>query len=172
MPQVFLGLGANLGNPAANLCQALELMAQAGLKIRACSSFYQTAAVGFTQQPDFVNAVALVETELAPLELLDVLQGIEQQLGRKPTFRWGPRVIDLDILLYGNAVVRNKRLCIPHPHLAERKFVLQPLVEIAPEVRHPVSGKTAKEMLAELKHPSRCERLPVEGGKGRCRRTR
>ncbi len=130
---VALGLGANLGDPVANLRRAVELLAQAGLRFEALSSLYRTKPWGVTDQPDFVNACALARTTLAPLALLDLAQATEKALGRRRTRRWGPRAIDIDLLLYGDAQWRDERLILPHPGLMERAFVLLPLAEIAPE---------------------------------------
>jgi 2-amino-4-hydroxy-6-hydroxymethyldihydropteridine diphosphokinase len=130
---VALGLGANLGDPAANLRRAVELLAQAGLRFEALSSLYRTKPWGVTDQPDFVNACALARTTLAPLALLDLAQATEKALGRRRTRRWGPRAIDIDLLFYGDAQRRDERLILPHPGLMERAFVLLPLAEIAPD---------------------------------------
>jgi 2-amino-4-hydroxy-6-hydroxymethyldihydropteridine diphosphokinase len=130
---VALGLGANLGDPAANLRRAVELLAQAGLHFEALSSLYRTKPWGVTDQPDFVNACALARTTLAPLALLDLIQQTEKALGRRRTRRWGPRAIDIDLLFHGDAHWRDERLILPHPGLLERAFVLLPLAEIAPD---------------------------------------
>jgi len=132
--QVALGLGANLGDPAANLRRAVDLLAQSGLRFVALSSLYRTRPWGVTDQPDFVNACALARTSLAPLALLDLVQATEKALGRRRTRRWGPRAIDIDLLFYGDdAQWRDERLILPHPGLMERAFVLLPLAEIAPD---------------------------------------
>ena len=130
---VGLGLGANLGDPAANLRRAVEALARAGLRFEALSSLYRTRPWGVTDQPDFVNACALARTTLEPLALLDLLQATEQALGRRRTRRWGPRAIDIDLLFYDDAIWRDARLTLPHPGLMERAFVLLPMAEIAPE---------------------------------------
>ncbi|WP_294541861.1 2-amino-4-hydroxy-6-hydroxymethyldihydropteridine diphosphokinase [uncultured Rhodoblastus sp.] len=132
---VGLGLGANLGDPAANLRRAVEALARAGLRFEALSSLYRTRPWGVTDQPDFVNACALARTDLEPLALLDLIQATEQALGRQPTLRWGPRVIDIDLLFYDDRIWRDARLTLPHPGLMERAFVLLPMAEIAPETR-------------------------------------
>jgi 2-amino-4-hydroxy-6-hydroxymethyldihydropteridine diphosphokinase len=131
---VGLGLGANLGDPTANLRRAVEALTQAGLRFEALSSLYRTKPWGVTDQPDFVNACALARTDLEPLALLDLVQETEQALGRRRTRRWGPRVIDIDLLFYGDTAWRDARLTLPHPGLMERAFVLLPMAEIAPEV--------------------------------------
>ena len=131
---VGLGLGANLGDPAANLRRAVEALTRAGLSFEALSSLYRTKPWGVTDQPDFVNACALARTNLEPLALLDLLQATERALGRRRTLRWGPRAIDIDLLFHGDATWRDARLTLPHPGLMERAFVLLPLAEIAPEM--------------------------------------
>ena len=130
---VGLGFGANLGDPAASLRRAVALLREAGLRIEAVSSLYATAPWGVTDQPDFVNACALARTGLAPLALLDLLKATEQAMGRRETRRWGPRVIDIDLLFYDDIAWRDARLTLPHPGLFERAFVLLPLAEIAPD---------------------------------------
>ena len=132
--RIGLGLGANLGDPAANLRQAVEMLRQAGLEFEALSSLYRTKPWGVTEQPDFINACALARTALEPLALLDLLQATEKTLGRRRTRRWGPRAIDLDLLFYDDLHWRDARLILPHPGLLERGFVLLPLVEIAPDL--------------------------------------
>ncbi len=142
----YVGLGSNLGDRAGNLQMALSELAQMPtMKITQVSSLYETAPVGVTAQPDFLNAVAALETLLPALELLTVFLHLEKQIGRVRTFRWGPRVIDLDLLLYGNEQVSLPSLTVPHPRLRERAFVLVPLAEIAPELVLPGGTKTVKE---------------------------
>ncbi len=134
MTTAFIGLGANLGDRAGSLRDAVRRLAETpGLALGCVSSVYETAAVGVTDQPDFLNAVAEVQTSLTALDLLGVLLDIENKMGRVRTIRWGPRVIDLDLLLYGDAQIALPSLTVPHPRLAERAFVLVPLAEIAPE---------------------------------------
>lgn len=129
---VGLGLGANLGDPAANLRRAVELLKDAGLEFEALSSLYRTRPWGVTDQPDFVNACALARTDLHPLALLDLVQATENAMGRRRTLRWGPRAIDIDILFDEDFSWRDARLTLPHPGLMERAFALLPLAEIAP----------------------------------------
>jgi 2-amino-4-hydroxy-6-hydroxymethyldihydropteridine diphosphokinase len=133
--RVFIGLGSNLGPREEHLRGALERIARLpGTRVVSVSSVIETAPWGVADQPAFLNAAAELRTELEPEALLDAVKGIEAELGRAPTYRWGPRLIDVDLLLYGDRVVRTERLTLPHPYLLERPFVREPLREIAPEV--------------------------------------
>ncbi len=135
MTHAYIGIGSNQDNPALQIKKAVNaLKAIPNTQYMICSSLYRTPPYGGVEQDDFINAVALLSTELKPLALLDELQGIEQQQGRQRTVRWGPRRIDLDILLFGEHYINNERLTIPHPGLTQRSFVLFPLVEIAPSL--------------------------------------
>ena len=146
----YLGIGTNLGDRQANVKEALRKLDELPtINLVRVSSLYETAPVGLTDQPEFLNLVAAVRTSLAPPALLDALLNIENQMGRVRTERWGPRVIDLDLLLYGSEQVDLPQLTVPHPRLRERAFVLVPLAEIAPELRLPEDGKRAAD-LAEL----------------------
>ncbi len=155
MPVAYIALGANLPSPAgppdATLAAALEPVASLG-RIAARSSLYSTAPVGLSDQPRFLNAVLALETKLPPHELLHALLSIERRFGRDRTTSVpnGPRTLDLDLLLYGDIILAEPGLEIPHPRLAERAFVLVPLVEIAPDLRVPRSGLTAAQLLAKL----------------------
>jgi 2-amino-4-hydroxy-6-hydroxymethyldihydropteridine diphosphokinase len=141
--QACIGLGANLGDAAATLRQAIDALAvREGVVLRAVSRLYRTPAWGKEDQPDFINAAALLETSLAPRALLDLLLTVEAEFGRQRVEgeRWGPRTLDLDLLLYGDAVVDEPGLRVPHPHLRERAFALIPLLDVLPEARIPGYG--------------------------------
>jgi 2-amino-4-hydroxy-6-hydroxymethyldihydropteridine diphosphokinase len=142
MARAFIGLGANVGDPAAAVAWAAgELAGLAGTRLVRSSSLYRTGPVGYAEQPDFVNAVAMLETALTSRALLDALLGIERAAGRERTFPNAPRVIDLDLLLYDDQVIDAPGLAVPHPRMHERAFVLVPLVEIAPDVVIPGRGR-------------------------------
>ena len=143
---IYLGLGTNLGDRPANLLAATAALLPQ-VRVLRLSKVYETEPWGYHDQPAFLNQVIEAETELPPLELLAYLKQIEFSLGRQPSFQYGPRLIDLDILFYGDQVVELPGLTIPHPHLAERAFVLVPLAELAPNLRHPSSGRTVLEMV-------------------------
>jgi len=143
---VYLGLGSNMGNRQDNLQKALDILSQR-LRVGQVSSIYDTEPVGNVNQPRFLNLVCQAYTTLAPMGLLALAKGFELKLGRVPGKPNVPRPIDIDILFYGDHVMETPELVIPHPRLAERAFVLTPLVEIAPDLVHPVSGKTIRELL-------------------------
>jgi len=138
-PIVYLGLGTNLGDRSANLKAGVDSISSIATMIT-CSSVYQTAPWGFTDQPDFYNQVIKIQSELPPLELLTKCKASEQAIGRQPSFRYGPRLIDIDILLYGELTLETPGLTIPHPRLIERAFMLVPLLEITPDLVHPGTG--------------------------------
>jgi 2-amino-4-hydroxy-6-hydroxymethyldihydropteridine diphosphokinase len=145
MARAFIALGANLNRPERQVAQAIdEIGAAAGLRVVARSSLYRTAPVGYLDQPDFVNAVIAVETDLTPRALLDALLAIERAHGRERQFPNAPRTLDLDILLYDGVQLHEPGLTIPHPRMHERAFVLQPLAEIAPDLVLPAHGPVAE----------------------------
>lgn len=146
---VFIALGSNLGDRLSNLKKAIASLAPE-VNPDKCSPVYETAPWGYSDQPDYLNQVIRAQTGFEPLALLDYLKQVEIQVGRKPTFRYGPRVIDLDLLFFDDLVFEAERLKIPHPRLTERAFVLVPLAQIAPDLRHPVRSKTVRELLAEI----------------------
>ena len=145
----YLALGSNLGDRAANIRRAIDLLRAApGVWVVAVSGMLDNPAVGGpVGSPPFLNAAAGVETTLDPHALLDRLLAIEAAMGRVRRERWGPRVIDLDILIYGDRVVRDERLTIPHPRMHERRFVLAPLSEVAPDLVHPTQRKSIRTLL-------------------------
>lgn len=147
--KVYLGLGANLGDRQGNVLKAVELLSQWG-QIDELSSLYETEPVGYLEQPPFLNAVCQLTTTLTAEELLAVAKNIESALGRIQSFRNAPRPIDIDILFCGDQVINSPQLTIPHPRLEERAFVLVPLAEIAPDLIHPVTGMTVREMMQRL----------------------
>ncbi|MBF0343672.1 MAG: 2-amino-4-hydroxy-6-hydroxymethyldihydropteridine diphosphokinase [Nitrospirae bacterium] len=147
---VYIGIGSNIGEKRQNCLRAVEMLQANGMVVTARSGMYQTEAWGDTDQPDFINMCVEVETELPPFELLKTLKAIEVAMGRVPTRIWGPRVIDLDILLYGELVVQEDGLVIPHPYMHQRGFVLHPLREIAPGVVHPLLNESIEELANEV----------------------
>ncbi len=147
--KVYLGLGSNLGDRQAYLDAALAALPPAVSVLRR-SPIYETEPWGFADQEKFLNMVVEAETELTPPELLGTLKAIEKQVGRKPTFRNGPREIDIDILIYGDTVFAEGGVSIPHPSLAERAFVLAPLADLAPDLNIPGINSTAGKLLAQV----------------------
>lgn len=149
MSTVYLGLGSNVGHREANLARALQLLSD---RVNICrvSSSYQTEPIGYADQPWFLNMACEGKTLLDPFELLAFIKGIETRMGREPTFPNGPRIIDIDILFYDDRTVAVEGLDIPHPRICERRFVLAPLAEIAPDWIHPGSGQSIRELLGSL----------------------
>lgn len=150
MSFAYIALGSNLGDKEKNLRRALLLLTQQGVEVVRVSSFLSTEPYGVTDQPQFLNAVACVRTSLAPLALLDVLLATELAMGRVRLRHWGERNIDLDLLLYEDVVLDTPRLHLPHPDMQNRDFVLLPLAEIAPELKHPTLQKTIWELKENL----------------------
>ena len=138
--KAVIALGSNIGDTKANLDLALKLLREA-TNVKQVSSYYSTKPVGFTDQPDFLNAVCIIETELPAMALLAMLQGIEKVMGRERTIKWGPRTIDLDIIQYGDLISKAEELTLPHPRAHERKFVLEPWHEIEPDAILLTHGK-------------------------------
>lgn len=149
MAKAYIGLGSNLGDRKSNICAAEErLEKHPEVRVIQVSSLYETTPVGFTEQPDFVNAVAEIETELSPIELLHAILEIENEMGRVREKRWGPRVIDIDLLIYDDVAIHTPELELPHPRMKEREFVMAPLAEIAPDLE--LDGETAEGVLRRV----------------------
>jgi 2-amino-4-hydroxy-6-hydroxymethyldihydropteridine diphosphokinase len=154
MSIVYIGIGSNLGDREKNCSRSIELLEKNGIVVRQRSSLYETIPWGVREQPLFLNMVIEAETELKPRELLEVLKNVEIEVGREKSSRWGPRAIDLDILLYDDITLNEETLTIPHPYLHERDFVLIPFCEIAPDVKHPLLQATMRELLQTLRNKS------------------
>ncbi len=150
MSIAYIGIGSNLGNREENCRKAITLLTGKSIKILKCSSLYETEPWGVKEQPEFINMAVEIETHMEPLELLRAIKEIENGMGRREGLRWGPRVMDLDILLYDDLILRTQELEIPHPRLRDREFVLKPLSEIAPDKIHPLFKKSIKNLLSEL----------------------
>lgn len=150
MSKVWIALGSNMGDGRKNLDEAVENMNKNGVKVEKISTYIETEPYGYTEQDNFVNAVCIAETELSPRGLLKTLLAIELEMGRVRLIRWGPRIIDLDILFYEDLIIDEEDLKVPHIEIQKRSFVLEPMDEISPEKVHPVFKKTVHELLLEL----------------------
>jgi 2-amino-4-hydroxy-6-hydroxymethyldihydropteridine diphosphokinase len=165
MADILLGLGANVGDPLRQLAAAVDAL-RAFVADLEVSSVYRTEPVGYADQPDFHNIVVRGRTDLAPEALLERVLGVEREMGRERTFRNAPRLIDVDVLAYGDRVITTERLTVPHPGIPTRGFVLHPLAEVAPGWVHPVLGKTARELLESASALERVERIgPLPGSR-------
>jgi 2-amino-4-hydroxy-6-hydroxymethyldihydropteridine diphosphokinase len=155
MHKVFVGIGSNLENRLKNIEDAIENIKLKGLKILKRSPVYETSPYGLKEQPDFLNCVIEIETTESAQETFNILQQIEKKMGRVKALRWGPRIIDLDILFYDNIILNTPELKIPHPDMQNRFFVLKPFSDIAPFLVHPIFKKTIKELLKEFEKPEK-----------------
>jgi 2-amino-4-hydroxy-6-hydroxymethyldihydropteridine diphosphokinase len=162
MKRVYLSFGSNLGDREARIRRAFELLSANGVHVRKVSSFYSTEPVDYRPQPWFVNCVVQAETDQLPVRLLHTCQSVERAVGRRPGIVKGPRPIDIDILLYENAVIHSAALVVPHERMTERRFVLIPLKEIAGALRHPVTKRTVSEILDELRDTRQVVKLRSE----------
>ena len=156
---IYLSLGSNVGDRAKNLHEAIAALAAAGVQVHRVSSIYETEPVDYLEQAWFLNCVLEGETELPPWDLLSALRDIETRMGSKKLIAKGPRLIDIDILLYGDATIDTPELQVPHPRLHLRRFVLVPLAELAPHLRHPSWPATAQQLLATT--PDRSQVKPL-----------
>jgi len=150
MSLAYIGIGSNLGNRQKNCLRAIELLKEKKIIVTKRSSLYETEPWGIKDQPKFLNMVIEIETKLNPEELLVILKDLENEVGRKESLKWGPRIIDLDILLVDNLVLNQDDLIIPHPLMHKRDFVLRPLAEIAPDVKHPLLKLSIDELMQKL----------------------
>ena len=162
MPVAYIGIGSNMGDKAENCAQAVKALRSAnGISHVRMSGLYRTEPVGYTAQDEFFNCAAEIETDLSPRELLGLCKEIEARLGRRETFHWGPRVIDLDLLLYGQEIIDEADLKVPHREMHRRRFALAPVAELAADVIHPLLGKTVGRLLAESDDTSKVVPLTV-----------
>ncbi len=160
--KAFLSLGTNLGDRTGHLCKAWNQLPREGVHITARSSVYETEPVGFAEQPEFLNQVVRVETSRSAQDLLSICKRIEKMHGRDPgERRFGPRPLDLDILLYDNSIIRSRSLVIPHPRMSQRRFMLIPLVEIDSGLRDPISGCLFSQILEELDKEKKVTKFPI-----------
>jgi 2-amino-4-hydroxy-6-hydroxymethyldihydropteridine diphosphokinase len=151
MSIVYIGIGSNFGNRQENCLHAIELLQKKGIVVTKRSSLHETEPWGVKDQSWFINMAIGIETGLKPAELLKVLKDIEREVGREESFKWGPRMIDLDILLFDNIILNEDNLKIPHPLMHERDFVLRPLCEIAPDIKHPLLKMSIIDLLQQFK---------------------
>ncbi len=151
MKEVFISFGSNLGNRIDNIKRSEDLLQKEGIKFLKSSSLYLSSPWGVFNQRWYINKVCLISSSLCPEDLLDLFKRVEKYIGREPTYRWGPRTIDIDILFYGDLIIDSSNLIIPHPHLHKRRFILLPLSEIAPDLVHPILKKSVKDLLFSLK---------------------
>jgi 2-amino-4-hydroxy-6-hydroxymethyldihydropteridine diphosphokinase len=147
--EVYLSLGSNLGDRRANLKEALRLLGES-LEVASVSLVYDTEPVGVGEQPRFLNLMCCINTDIGPMQLLSLIKGIESSMGRDLSLRNAPRVIDIDIILYGDTIMKSPELIIPHPRMRERAFVLVPFAEIAPEVVHPITGERIDDLATRV----------------------
>lgn len=156
---VYLSLGSNVGDRSGNLRAAMARLPGAGVEVRRTSSFYETEPLDYKEQAWFLNCAVEAETQWEPAELLRALRGIEKDMGSKKEFPKGPRLIDLDILLYGDKIIETPELQVPHPRMLQRRFVLEPLAEIAPSLKHPAWNETVSELLKSTSDRSEVRRV-------------
>ncbi|MEB3060711.1 2-amino-4-hydroxy-6-hydroxymethyldihydropteridine diphosphokinase [Parvimonas micra] len=150
MSKVWIALGSNMGEGRKNLDLAIKMMNERGVSVKKVSTYIETEPYGYTEQDNFVNAVCIAETKLSPRELLEVLLKIELDMGRVRIIKWGPRIIDLDILFYEDLIIDEEDLKVPHIEIQKRSFVLEPVNEISPDKIHPVFKKTVHQLLLDL----------------------
>ncbi|HVN19781.1 MAG TPA: 2-amino-4-hydroxy-6-hydroxymethyldihydropteridine diphosphokinase [Dongiaceae bacterium] len=162
----YVSLGSNVGDREKNLRSAIQALRLIG-RVRSISSFYETEPVEFTKQPEFLNCVVALETPSTPAHLLHQLLDIEKAMGRQRIQKKGPRTIDLDVVLFGDVAINTPEVIIPHPAMHQRRFVLEPLAEIAPEARHPILKKTVGELLKQLPEGQSVRRIEANSNVGR-----
>lgn len=150
MNKVWIALGSNMGEGRKNLDLAIKMMNERGVSVKKVSTYIETEPYGYTEQDNFVNAVCIAETKLSPRELLETLLKIELEIGRVRIFKWGPRIIDLDILFYEDLIINEEDLKVPHIEIQKRSFVLEPMNEISPDKIHPVFKKSVNQLLLDL----------------------